>query len=67
VRPPRTVEYICLACGVQGSTRREADGGEERAKGGFSLRCPKCGGSVLHLERKAAEDSFEAVATIGKA
>jgi len=66
VRPPRTVEYICLACGAQGSTRREADRREEHDTGGFSLRCPKCGGSVLYLERKAAEDSYDAVATIGK-
>jgi len=67
VRPPRTIEYICLACGVQGSTRREAGGGEERETGGFSPRCPKCGNPVLYLERKAAGDSLEAVASVGKA
>jgi DNA-directed RNA polymerase subunit RPC12/RpoP len=51
---------------VQGSARREADTREEQQTGGFSLKCPKCGGTVLYLERKAAEDFME-VASVGKA
>lgn len=59
-RPPRTLEYICLSCGTQGSTHAEADGDETTRKGGSSLKCPRCGGTVLHLERKAAETLHEA-------
>lgn len=59
-RPPRTLEYICLSCGTQGSIHTEADGDEGNMKGGSSLKCPRCQGPVLYLERKAAETLQEA-------
>ena len=60
-RPPRTVEYICLQCGTQGSIHAEADGEESNGEGGLSLRCPRCGGAVLYLERKAADECQKSV------
>jgi DNA-directed RNA polymerase subunit RPC12/RpoP len=65
-RPPRTVEYICLTCGTQGSIHTEADGDDPTRKGGSSLKCPRCGSIVLHLERKAAAEFFEAAIPVEK-
>lgn len=65
LKPPRTVEYICLSCGAQGSTHREATSGDESKRGGSPLKCPKCGGPVLYLEREAASE-FEAPAPVEK-
>jgi DNA-directed RNA polymerase subunit RPC12/RpoP len=58
-RPPKTIEYICLSCGAQGSIHTEAEDGDPNKKGGSLLRCPRCKGSVLYLERKAADDLSE--------
>lgn len=58
-RPPRTIEYICLSCGTQGSIHTEAGIEDPSTKGGSPLRCPRCNGTVLYLERKAADDLQE--------
>lgn len=60
-RPPRTVEYICLQCGTQGSIHAEADGEESNRGGGHSLKCPKCGSTVLYLERETADEAQRSV------
>jgi len=52
-RPPRSVEYICLSCGVQG-LMSFPDGEEIETQGDSSLICPKCGGTVLCIEREVA-------------
>lgn len=59
VRPPKTIEYICLSCGTQGSIHTEAEDDDPIREGGSLLRCPRCKGSVLCLERKAADDLRE--------
>lgn len=59
VRPPKTIEYICLSCGTQGSIHTEAEDGDPTREGGSLLRCPRCKSSVLYLERKAADDLHE--------
>ncbi len=57
-RPPRSVEYICLWCGVQGLTKvpavRDERDDELEMQGDSSLICPKCGGTVLCIEREVA-------------
>lgn len=57
-RPPRSVEYICLWCGVQGLTKvpvvRNERVDELETQGDSSLICPKCGGTVLCIEREVA-------------
>lgn len=60
-RPPRTIEYICLTCGTQGSIHTEGGNEDPTIDGGSPLRCPRCDGTVLYLERKAADDLHEAV------
>jgi DNA-directed RNA polymerase subunit RPC12/RpoP len=52
-RPPRSVEYICLSCGVQGLMPLPKYE-EAEMQGDNSLICPKCGGSVLCIEREVA-------------
>ncbi len=54
-RPPKMVEYICLACGAQGLIQVESFETEDQdTKGGFLLRCPKCNAVVFILERETA-------------
>jgi DNA-directed RNA polymerase subunit RPC12/RpoP len=48
------IDYICLACGTQGSIYTEAGDGDPGEDGGIPPRCPRCKGPVLYLERKAA-------------
>lgn len=65
LRPPATVEYICLSCGAQGSAHREVSHDDEPDRGGTPLKCPKCGNAVLFLERMAASD-FRAAQPVDK-
>jgi DNA-directed RNA polymerase subunit RPC12/RpoP len=61
-RPPRIVEYICLACGAQGTWRIDEGDSETIAGGGGEpLRCPRCGSLVRTVEREPAP-KIEAVA-----
>lgn len=60
-RPPRTIEYICLSCGTQGSIRARAESEDPGTNGGSVPRCPRCNGTVLYLERKAADVFSEQV------
>lgn len=56
---PRLIEYVCLLCGAQGSLHTETDVQDtQQSSGGFSVRCPKCGGYVLHLDRETASMSL---------
>ncbi len=56
MEPTTTVEFLCLACGTQGS-RLAGEEVEERSARSLDkepgsvpgLRCPRCGGKVLQL------------------
>jgi len=57
-RSPRTVEYVCLGCGAQGLIQvldiGEDDTNLKDERLASILRCPRCDGKVIFIERKGA-------------
>ena len=59
-RSPKIVEYVCLACGVQGLIEihelqtQDPDDNDQRFA--LMLRCPRCNGQVLSIEREGASN-----------
>jgi DNA-directed RNA polymerase subunit RPC12/RpoP len=64
---PRMVEYVCLACGVQGlidihelqTQDQDTDDSNQRVT--LVLRCPKCNGEVVSIERKGTSNVLAVV------
>jgi len=46
------VEYLCLACGLQGSRTQESDGEDVKTDD----YCPKCGEKLLIISRPQPDD-----------